>query len=439
MCGFVITKDKKNINHYLSMISHRGLKPYSSTCENGSFALGHFALPFVSLDPNLSVQPINGRTVFVGEIFNFNQLTDKTFSTDAYFMDYVFHQDIRLLKESYKWDGFWSGGTIISDKLVLISDYLSQKPVYYRTDMEAACSEIAPLVEMGDCTRDEVFLSNVIKWGYSPDGRTPWEQIKQLEAGSVYIDGKIESYFDWDRVTTYGLFDMMYDAVASRLQGQREVALLLSGGLDSSIVYGLAKQIKESITVLHVENEEKEWANLVHSFHGGNDTLECIDLGGITEARSIFYHQTPVDLGSVRPQLAMAERINSLGLNCVLTGDGADELFGGYRRAKDYDSQQSDVFSELPYYHCPRLDRTMMRYTIELRTPFLRSNIVKYALNLPYEARNGTKKVLMHEFKDIVPPEVLFRSKRPLKSNEIRTDPMKNRLLNDTIWRLITS
>ena len=133
----------------------------------------------------------------------------------------------------------------------------------------------------------------------------------------------------------------------------------------------------------------------------------------------------------------MAKRIKELGLHCVLTGDGADELFGGYRRASTYDSQQSDIFSELPYYHCPRLDRTMMKHTIELRSPFMRSDIVKYALNIPYSERNGIKKVLMDTFKSIVPHEVLHRDKRALKTKEIYEQPLTQRLHNDSIWKMM--
>lgn len=435
MCGFVITEDKKNIDLYLSMISHRGLDGYQSTSTVGKFGLAHCALPFVTLDKKLATQPVNGRSVFVGEIFNFSKLTNRSLPTDAHFMDHIFHKEPGLLRNSHLWDGFWSYGTVIKNKLILVSDYLSQKPIYYRTDMKAAASEITPLLAMKHSKPDEVFLSNVRKWGYSPDGRTPWENIKQLEAGCMYVNGKIRKYFNWDHVQTGDLFQMMESAVASRLQGQHEVALLLSGGLDSSIVYGLSKKVIDTITVIHVENEEEEWARLVHEYQGSQDRLESISIDKITDREALAAHQTPVDLGSVKPQLAMAKRIKELGLHCVLTGDGADELFGGYRRANTYDSQQSDVFSELPYYHCPRLDRTMMKHTIELRSPFMRSDIVKYALGLPYSERNGVKKVLMDTFKSIVPREVLHRDKRALKTKEIYDRPLTQRLHNDSIWK----
>merc|ERR1711991_1311828 len=127
------------------------------------------------------------------------------------------------------------------------------------------------------------------------------------------------------------------------------------------------------------------------------------------------------------PQIAMAEKLKELEFHNVLTGDGADELFGGYRRAKEYDSQYSDVFCELPYYHLPKLDRTMMRSTIELRAPFLSPAVIVHALNLPWSERMGEKTVLKETFKNLVPKKILDRDKLPLKTDAIRKDPMEQR------------
>ena len=131
----------------------------------------------------------------------------------------------------------------------------------------------------------------------------------------------------------------------------------------------------------------------------------------------------------------MARKLRELGFYAVMTGDGADELFGGYRRAKEYDSQHSDTFAELPYYHLQKLDRTMMYSTIELRAPFLSPTIVKHALDTPYDKRNGEKKVLKETFANIVPTEILNREKHPLKTDKIRKDPTDQRATNDRIFR----
>jgi asparagine synthase (glutamine-hydrolysing) len=130
----------------------------------------------------------------------------------------------------------------------------------------------------------------------------------------------------------------------------------------------------------------------------------------------------------------MARKLKELGFHNVLTGDGADELFGGYRRAAEYDSQMSDIFCELPFYHLPKLDRTMMRSTVELRAPFLAPSVIVHALASDYKDRNGEKKILKETFKDIIPPKILNRKKEPLKTDAIREDKMKQRKINAEIW-----
>jgi len=203
---------------------------------------------------------------------------------------------------------------------------------------------------------------------------------------------------------------------------------LLSGGLDSTIIYGLVKELGRDITAIHVDNGEEDFARLV------TEDLVDVKLDDVSLELAVEIHQTPVDLGSVRPQIAMAKKLRELGFYAVMTGDGADELFGGYRRAAQYDSQYSDIFSELPYYHLPRLDRANMRYTVELRAPFLSPKVIKHALLTPYKDRNGIKRRLKDTFKDLVPQPILDRDKHPLKTEAIRTSPEEQRMINNTIW-----
>jgi len=136
-----------------------------------------------------------------------------------------------------------------------------------------------------------------------------------------------------------------------------------------------------------------------------------------------YWNETPIDLGSVIPQYHLFEAVAKEGLRIVLSGDGADELFGGYRRINEYDSQGSDVFHELTYYHLPRLDKMSMAYTTELRSPFLGHDVVDFALTLPFEERKN-KKILKEAFSDIVPIEIIERTKVPLKNERIKTDPL---------------
>jgi len=441
MCGFIA--GEVCIGSLLDRISYRGLREYKGYKEFGDLQMAHIALPFVNLDPKVATQPFKG-SMLVGEIFNYKDLGED-YINDTHCADDIFKRD--GLEGFHRFDGFWSFVTAIWDKedlaykVLAATDYLSQKPIYYRTDMEVLASEIDVLKEFGPVTRNDLFHSNVMKWGYDPSPRTPWMEIKQIPPGCYYYKGGIFPYWDWNKVKSNKcLKEDLKKSVKARLGGQREVSLLLSGGLDSTIIFSIIKDLGYNVKVFHVDNQENEWANLAfNSFSTDGDTFQSISLDEVSDMEALIIHQTPVDLGSVKPQIAMAQAIRDKGSYCVMTGDGADELFGGYRRAAEYDSQFSDVFMELPYYHNPKLDRTMMRCTIELRSPFLSSAVVKYALQLPYSERNGEKKILKELFKDDVPKEILNRKKHALKTPEIRKDPMSKRNQNRLHWEFLTS
>lgn len=436
MCGFIAVKDVPvDLIKLIDDISYRGLKPFKGYREFGDIQMAHYSLPFVNLDPNVAIQPYKN-SVFVGEIFNYKELGD--YQTDMHCAWHTFWETRGGLKEFNKFDGFFTFVTILGDHLFGVTDHLGIKPLYYRTDMEAMASEPDVLLQLGPVTRNELFHSNVLKWGYDPTGGGPWNEIKQLPPGSYIVKGEVFQYWDWDQVPeTTNLYNDLLRATELRLGGQRDIAILLSGGLDSTIVHNLiTKHLGREVTAIHIDNGEEDFAHLVNP-NAVQVKLDKVFMASITEAQAVSIHQTPVDLGSVIPQIAMARKLKELGFHAVLTGDGADELFGGYRRAKEYDSQASDIWCELPYYHLPKLDRTMMRSTVELRSPFLAPSILKHAFATPYEMRNGEKKVLKETFKDIVPQEILDRDKLPLKTDAIRKDPMKQRLNNEYFWRTI--
>lgn len=431
MCGFIAgTNISWNLKRLIGRMSYRGLPDYEGFQKFGDHQLAHISLPFVNLDPKVAIQPVHhGITpaLFVGEIFNFNEISDTKYSTDAQCIQDIFMEE--GVDGFHRFDGFWSFVTIKDDRLFAATDYLAQKPIYYRTDFEILASEIDSLLPFAENTRNELFHSNVMKWGYDPLGNTPWNEIKQVPPGHYYHKGQVHPYWDWSKVKKTTLRKDLSKATELRLGGQREVSILLSGGLDSAIVYGLIKELGREVTAVHVENHEHTYAQMIC------DSLVEVRLDGVTDEEAMLIHQTPVDLGSVKPQIAMARKLKDLGFHAVMTGDGADELFGGYNRAKAYDSQYSDVFCELPYYHLPKLDRTMMQSTIELRTPFLAPSVIAHALETPYELRNGEKKVLKEAFKDLVPQEILDRDKHPLKTDAIRLDPMQQRINNQVIWK----
>lgn len=432
MCGFIAGKDlPQDLSQVIKHLYYRGMDArYFGYRRLADFQFAHISLPFVNLDPAVCVQPIDSShppSLFVGEIFNYEDLG---YSTDIECAIEEFHGTPALFDNFHRFDGFWSFVTLHNGDLIAATDYLAQKPVYYRTDCEALASEIDVLARLAPVTRDEVYMSNTMKWGYSPDPRTPWNEIKQVPPGHYYYRGSVHPYWDWSKVSYSDLRSDLIRATELRLGGQRDVSILLSGGLDSTIIHNIITQeLGRSITAIHVDNGEADYAHLV------NPDAVQVQLDDVTNREAVLVHQCPVDLGSVKPQIAMAKKLRHLGFYAVLTGDGADELFGGYRRAAEYDSQASDMFSELPYYHMPKIDRTMMRSTVETRSPFLAPSVCVHAMNTPYIERNGEKKVLKNTFGDLVPQPILDRDKHPLKTDAIRTNPMDHRVALDRLFR----
>jgi asparagine synthetase B (glutamine-hydrolysing) len=128
--------------------------------------------------------------------------------------------------------------------------------------------------------------------------------------------------------------------------------------------------------------------------------------------KAIVAYEHNLDYGSLMPQYKLFKKAKQLGINTVITGDGADELFGGYGRCLIEDTQRYDIFQELPYFHHIRIDRMSMMHTIEARNPFLSTEIILFALSLPYNKRKG-KSILKEAYRDLIP--FVDMKKKPLR------------------------
>lgn len=424
MCGIIITKTPAKIDQ----LKHRGIEVNS--IERSGLHIAHHRLPIqTELGDNMT-QPIEFSSgdilLYNGEIFNY----PKDYDSDiAYLKDFVQNMDSinDLTEEANKWDGFWAIVIITAaDHVFAFTDPLGKKQLYYNAEGEI-CSEIRPLICSGYCF-DEYFKSTAYKFGYNRGDETAWGAIKRVTPGVLHqsILGKswmsveAKPYYDWDRYQpTKGLWDLLLEATRSRLISKNlPVGVLVSGGLDSSIIACILKQMGADCRYYSVENDESVYANLLAENLGID--LTYLDYNNDTDLEECLrWNESPVDLGSLVPQHKLMSVIPE---KIVLTGDGADELFGGYRRAKVYDSQKSDIFDELIYYHLPRLDKASMRYTIEMRNPFLSHDVVKYALSLPREQRID-KKILKDAFRGFVPDEIIDRPKVPLKNRDLVQDP----------------
>ena len=166
-------------------------------------------------------------------------------------------------------DGFWHvvAYDSVTGHLHLLCDYLAQKPLYYRTDFGGCASEPVACAKLGFVTPDEIYFSAVAKWGYCPEPwRTPFNEVRRVMPGEhVVLDehGQFCSdILDPIRPLHLPIAELKHEieeAVRRRVQSSDvPVACLLSGGLDSSIVYTLARRYGH-VRPYYVTGDQKDF------------------------------------------------------------------------------------------------------------------------------------------------------------------------------------
>ncbi len=306
-------------------------------------------------------------------------------------------------------------------------------------------------------------------WGWGEDGST-WfaSELKALlpvckrfevfPPGHYYADGKLVRYYDpvWQKreaCTSPARADVLRDAleraVVKRLMSDVPYGVLLSGGLDSSVVAAIAARHASR----RVEDQERSpaWWPRLHSFciglpgspdlaaaqqvaehigtihHGFTFTIQ----EGLDALREVIRHVETYDITSVRastPMYLMARKIKAMGVKMVLSGEGSDEVFGGYlyfHRAPNADELHAETVRKvlaLHNYDCQRANKAMAAWGVEARVPFLDRGFLDVAMGLdpahkmPDLARGRMEKHLLREAFDTpdepyLPKSVLWRQK----------------------------
>lgn len=352
-----------------------------------------------------------------------------------------------LLEEAQEWDGCWAIVYINQNGTVYcFTDPLGKKQLYYNKRGDI-CSQIKPLTSKDEFELDYLYLGAIQKWGYNTDDLTPFTSVKRVMPGKLYMfmGGTLQNitpdcYFDWrwgtTRLSSEGLRTLVRNSVVEYAQGLPEgtknIAVLLSGGIDSSVISYELLQIKNEGTALKgkelkfytINNQEDApFVDLFAKKFGIKVKTLSYNMKDVNLRDALSINETPVDLGSMVPNQLMFQAIPE---KVIFTGDGPDEMFGGYRRIDEYDSQKSDVFHELSFYHLPRLEKAAWFFGKDLRCPWLSYDIVRYALSLPFEERKH-KAPMKAAYAGIIPDEIINRPKLPLKNDELRADPMAYR------------
>lgn len=441
MCGMIARLGRgQSVEAAMRKLQHRGIRSHVICNQWG--AIGHVRLPIVGVGPE-NDQPRHSypwTIAFVGEILDFRD-DHPDFDCDFDLVEETWHQrGPSGLKDR---DGFWSV-LAIDDRdgsLHVLCDYLAQKPMYYRTDPVCAASELDAVACAAPVAIDEIYMASVAKWGYCPEVcRTPYAEISRVLPGehvaidqTGFVSRAIADPIVPASLSSVELRNEIVLATKRRvLSSDVPIAALVSGGLDSSIVFALSRRFGTIVPYTVRMGDPAEAAALDALMLGSDCGFQTVAPIGTSMADALSVMQEPVDLGSLVPQIALSEAVQE---RVCLTGDGADEFFGGYSRAKRYDSQASDVWQELVAWHLPRLDRVMMRRKIEVRSPFLARRVAAAALALPWEMRNDGKQLLKTLFADLLPREVLELRKVPLRTTDVELDREKNSIKMIRLFR----
>ena len=450
MCGIVCAFDIKsnsdevrsNVLRMAKKVRHRG-PDWSGIYSNEKAILAHERLAIV--DPTSGKQPIisdDGFKVIAvnGEIYNHIDLKEK------HTPDYNFktESDCEVILALYQkkgvnflndLNGIFAFALYDSsnDKYIIARDHMGIIPLYIGWDKQNifyVSSELKSLE--GVCDKIELFPPG--HYLDSSDGElTKWYVPKWISYDSVKNSAtKIKL-----------IHDSLSAAVKRQLMSDVPYGVLLSGGLDSSITSALAKKFASK----RIESNDQidAWWPQLHSFSVGLEGAPDLKAAkivadhigtihheinftiqeGIDAIRDVIYHLETYDVTTVRastPMYLMARAIKSLGIKMVLSGEGADELFGGYLyfhkapNAKEFHEETVRKLDKLHQYDCLRANKSLAAWGIEGRVPFLDKEFIDIAMEINPEdkmIKNGRieKWVLREAFKDYLPESVLWRQK----------------------------
>ena len=277
------------------------------------------------------------------------------------------------------------------------------------------------------------------------------EKLQEFPPGSYYKNGEFTQWYqpNWvneiptDAVSLPKLKKALEDSVHKQLMCDVPYGVLISGGLDSSVIAAIAA--KYSKKRVESGDAEEAWWPRLHSFAIGLDGSPDLKAAkivadaigtvhheckytiqeGLDALRDVIYHLETYDVTTIRaatPMYLMARKIKSMGIKMVLSGEGADEVFGGYLyfhmapTKEELHHETVRKLQKLSKYDCLRANKSMAAWGIEARVPFLGKEFLEYAMNIDPADKmcsdgKAEKYVLRKAFEGIIPDEVLWRQK----------------------------
>lgn len=424
-------------------IRHRG-PDWSGIFSCPKAIMAHERLSIV--DPMSGGQPIYSKDrklvlAVNGEIYNHQSIRNRLGSQ----YEFQTHSDCEVILALYREKGkdfledlngiFAFALYDIEKNIFMIGrDHIGIIPLYQGWDNNGTyyvSSELKALE--GQCCKIEEFLPG--QYYYSPDGHpTIWYKRDWMEYDAVKEN----------HTSIPELKKALEDAVERQLMTDVPYGVLLSGGLDSSVISAIVK--KFAARRVESGNTAEAWWPRLHSFavglEGSPDLKAARKVAehigtvhhelvftlreGLDAIRDVIYHIETYDVTTVRastPMYLLARFIKSMGIKMVLSGEGADEIFGGYLyfhkapNAEEFHKETVRKLSMLHLYDCLRANKSLAAWGVEGRVPFLDKEFLDVAMRLNPKDKMVTKEhpmekwIVRKAFEDYLPESVAWRQK----------------------------
>ena len=319
------------------------------------------------------------------------------------------------------------------NEFLIARDPIGVIPLYIGYDSDGkvyVASELKALE--GQCEHYEPFLPGHYYWSREPGMKRYYKR----------------DWFSYDAVkdntaSTRAIHDALEDAVRRQLMSDVPYGVLLSGGLDSSVISAVAEKYAERR--IEEDGRERAWWPRLHSFavglKGAPDLAKARMVAnhigtvhheinytiqeGLDAIRDVIYFIETYDVTTVRastPMYLLARVIKSMGIKMVLSGEGADEIFGGYLyfhkapTAQAFHEETVRKLSKLYMYDCLRANKSLSAWGVEGRVPFLDKEFLDVAMRTNPEAKmcpgkTIEKRIVREAFADLLPDAVAWRQK----------------------------
>ncbi|MGO4912177.1 MULTISPECIES: asparagine synthase B [unclassified Leeuwenhoekiella] len=450
MCGIVCAYELKQPAEVLrpqllemsKKIRHRG-PDWNGVYADDKAILAHERLSIV--DPRSGKQPLlspDGKLILAanGEIYNHRELR-KQFEGKY---DFQTESDCEVILALYQEKGpafldemngifAFSLYDAAKDEYFVARDHMGIIPLYMGWDEHGTfyvASELKALE--GTCTKIKLFPPG--HYLHSADGELrQWYKRDWMEYDAVKDN----------ETSIEKLRDALEAAVHRQLMSDVPYGVLLSGGLDSSITSAVAKKYAEK----RIESGDTDgaWWPRLHSFSVGlegspdlaaaqkvadhigtvHHEIKFTIQEGLDAIKDVIYNLETYDITTIRastPMYLMARVIKSMGVKMVLSGEGADEVFGGYLyfhkapNAQEFHEETVRKLSKLHMYDCLRANKSLAAWGIEGRVPFLDKEFMDVAMSINPQDKmiNGErmeKWVLRKAFESYLPESVAWRQK----------------------------